>query len=101
MLVVDKNSKTVPAIAIGTSQDVNIASSANNTTAETDSGVSIYQLCSTVDCRIAIGPSATATSTSTLLPAMTPMAFGVRNGDRISVIRVNVDGVLNVTKARD
>jgi hypothetical protein len=51
----------------------------------------------TTDCWVAIGPSATATTSSTFLPAFVPEYFRVGGGERVSAIRDVTSGTLNVS----
>lgn len=95
----DDGSASTPAIYLGASQDLTVTATATNTAALTTDPHVLVQVVSTVDCRIAIGVNATATATSTLLPAMVPMVFGVPRGGRVSAIRVSSDGILNITTA--
>ena len=62
-------------------------------------GTSHVRLVSTVDCFVSIGPTPTASATtSSFLPASSVEYFPVTQGDQVAVIQSTTGGSLNITE---
>lgn len=91
----DDNGNVMQVGRLGTSQNITITTSSQQSNAFTTLGVFAVRVVCTTDCRIAIGSNPTATTSSTLLPAGVPEYFAVREGEKLAVI--GTSGTLNVT----
>lgn len=92
----DINRDIVQALRPATNQQVSVSSaSAATATAFTKT---VVRVCSTTDCRVAIGADPTALATSLLLPAGVVEYFAVSPGDKLAAIRESADGLLTVTE---
>lgn len=95
-LAKDSNHNIVQALRPGTNQEVAVQSS--STVLGNSLTSTVARLCASVDCRIAVGASPTATASSMRLPAGIVEYIGVTVGDKIAVIREAADGALTVTE---
>lgn len=91
----DDNGNTMQVGRLGTSQDLTVTGSSQQSAAFSTQVVFAVRVVATADCRIAIGANPTATTTSTLLPAGAPEYFSVQSGEKLAVI--GTSGTLNIT----
>lgn len=91
----DDNGNVMQVGRLGTSQNITITGTSQQSAAFTTPGVFAARVVATAECRIAIGANPTATTTSTVLPAGVPEYFSVYPGEKLAVI--GTSGALNVT----
>jgi hypothetical protein len=68
-LAEDRSARAIQALAPGVAYDIAFGSGASTAGQSIAAGTSVVRLCPTVDCRVALAPSAAATATSLYLPA--------------------------------
>lgn len=87
------------AIYPGTSQSIAIGA-ASVAGAAVGASTTLLQLCATIACFVAIGPTPTAAAgTSLYVPANVPVLVGCNPGDKVAVIQATAAGTLYVTEA--
>ena len=83
----------------GTTQKVAYTGTAAATTNAVGNSTNVVRLVATTDCYLAFGAGPTATTGSMYFPANTVEYFSVNPGNtKISALRVNTSGTLDVTE---
>lgn len=93
----DPNGHVVQAAQIGTLHSVAVGAVSQQSNLFT-TNTNLIRVCSTVDCFVAFGVSAVATSGSMYLPAGAVEYFAVNPGGRIAVLRAFVDGAISLAE---
>lgn len=83
---------------LGTVQPVTYTGTAAMTTNGAGNGVHVVRVVATTDCYIRTGPSPTATTSDTFLPAKWPEYINVMPGEKVSAVQAASGGVLYVTE---
>lgn len=91
----DVNGSAYPATYQGTIQKVAYTAAAGTSNAVGDN-TSVVRLIATTDCYYKIGAAPTATANDSRLTANTIEYRGIKPGEKVSAIRVSVDGTLEV-----
>lgn len=99
VLAIDKNSKPVQAMWIGTCQKKGFTSTSAQSTAVGASS-SLVMLQATANCHVKFGsnPTATADGTSQYIQAGAIYVFPITGGHKIAIIRDSADGDLFITE---
>ena len=92
---------SIQVVSLGTVQTVSVTNtSAATTNVIGGTGRTVVLLLCTEDCYVVTGSSPTATTSDTLLPAMTFLPIWVNGGvDKIAFLREGTDGTGKVTEA--
>lgn len=99
----DRLARPIQAVALGTSQDIAVASGASVSGAALSRDTRVVRLCATVDVRVKIGLAVTAVSTDAFLPAGAVEYLRVPQEDGACTVAawgVSAAGVLNVCEGR-
>jgi hypothetical protein len=91
----DTSNAPMPVLAFGTTDVLVYTGTADETAAFV--GSHIVRIVSTEDCFVAIGASATATSSDAFLPGGVVEYLPVANGERVSVVQEDTGGNAYVT----
>lgn len=85
--------------ALGTVQNASYTATAGTISNKVGTETKTVWVLCTTDCYIALGPSPTATTSDTRLPANVLWCLAVsKNLDKVSALRVTADGTLYVTE---
>ena len=96
-LVTDVNGNPIPVLRPVGNLNVSYTAVAAQSGAISEN-IRVVRLVCTTDCYVLFGTNPTATAADMILLAGVPEYFEVENGIKISAIRYNTDGTLNITE---